>query len=77
MTMPFVIIPVGRANPRAKQFAGLAESSSRQAARLPSESEERMEPGLLGLRAVLPHALLFYTGLYLFVLPYATERTGG
>jgi hypothetical protein len=36
-----------------------------------------MEPGLLGLRAVLPHALLFYTGLYLFVLPYATERTGG
>ena len=28
---------------------------------------------LLGLWAVLPLALLFFTGLYLFVLPYATE----
>jgi hypothetical protein len=27
----------------------------------------------LGLWAVLPLALLFFTGLYLFVLPYATE----
>jgi hypothetical protein len=28
---------------------------------------------LLGLWAVLPLASLFFTGLYLFVLPYATE----
>ena len=27
----------------------------------------------LGLWAVLPLTLLFFTGLYLFVLPYATE----
>jgi hypothetical protein len=27
----------------------------------------------LGLSAVLPLALLFFTGLYLLVLPYATE----
>jgi hypothetical protein len=27
----------------------------------------------LGLWAVLPLALLFFTGLYLLVLPYATE----
>ena len=31
---------------------------------------------LLGLWAVLPLALPFFTGLYLFV-PYATKRTGG
>ena len=36
----------------------------------------------LGLLAVLPLALLLVTGLYLFVLPYATKwrsgrRTGG
>ena len=31
----------------------------------------------LGLLAVLPLALLFFTGLYLFVVPYATKwRTG-
>ena len=28
----------------------------------------------LGLLAVLPLALLFFTGLYLFVLPYAAKR---
>jgi hypothetical protein len=28
---------------------------------------------LLGLWRVLPLALLFFAGLYLFVLPYATE----
>jgi heme A synthase len=27
----------------------------------------------LGLLAVIPLALLFFTGLYLFVLPYATK----
>jgi hypothetical protein len=31
----------------------------------------------LGLWAVLPLALLFFTGLYLFVLPYATEWRSG
>ena len=28
--------------------------------------------GLVGLMALLPLAILFVTGLYLFVLPYAT-----
>jgi heme A synthase len=32
----------------------------------------------VGLLAVAPLALLFFTGLYLFVLPYATKwRSGG
>ena len=31
----------------------------------------------LGLFAVLPLALLLFTGLYLFVLPYATEWRSG
>lgn len=31
----------------------------------------------LGLVAVLPLALLLFTGLYLFVLPYATRWRGG
>jgi len=31
----------------------------------------------LGLLAVAPFALLFLSGLYLFVLPYATRRRGG
>jgi heme A synthase len=31
----------------------------------------------LGLLAVLPLALLFFTGMYLFVLPYAAKRRGG
>ncbi len=31
----------------------------------------------LGLLAVLPLALLFFTGLYLFVLPYATKWRSG
>ena len=33
--------------------------------------------GSLGLLAVLPLALLFVTGLYLFVLPYATRWRSG
>ena len=31
----------------------------------------------VGLLALLPLALLLLTGLYLFVLPYATEWRGG
>jgi len=31
----------------------------------------------VGLLAVLPLALLFFTGLYLFVLPYATRWRSG
>jgi heme A synthase len=31
----------------------------------------------LGLLAVLPLALLFFTGVYLFVLPYATRWRSG
>jgi hypothetical protein len=32
----------------------------------------------VGLLAVIPLALQFFTGLYLFVLPYATKwRSGG
>jgi uncharacterized iron-regulated membrane protein len=31
----------------------------------------------VGLLAVLPLALLFFTGLYLFVLPYATKWRSG
>jgi hypothetical protein len=31
----------------------------------------------LGLLAVLPLALLLFTGLYLFVLPYATKWRSG
>jgi len=31
----------------------------------------------LGLLAVLPLALQFFTGLYLFVLPYATKWRSG
>jgi TRAP-type C4-dicarboxylate transport system permease small subunit len=31
----------------------------------------------VGLLAVLPVALLMFTGLYLFVLPYATQWRGG
>ena len=31
----------------------------------------------LGLLAVLPFALQFFTGLYLFVLPYAAKWRGG
>ncbi len=31
----------------------------------------------VGLLALLPLALLLFTGLYLFVLPYATRRRGG
>jgi len=41
MTMPFVIIPVRRANPWEEQFAGLAESSSRQAVRLRRKADSR------------------------------------
>jgi hypothetical protein len=38
--------PVGRANPRAKQFAGLAESSSRQAVRLQGQADSRKRESL-------------------------------
>jgi hypothetical protein len=31
----------------------------------------------LGLLAVLPLALLMFSGLYLFILPYATKWRGG
>jgi heme A synthase len=31
----------------------------------------------VGLLALLPLALLLFTGLYLFVLPYATRRRSG
>ena len=31
----------------------------------------------VGLLAVVPLALQFFTGLYLFVLPYATKLTSG
>jgi heme A synthase len=31
----------------------------------------------MGLLAVAPLALLFFTGLYLFVLPYAAKWRGG
>jgi hypothetical protein len=31
----------------------------------------------VGLLALLPLALLLFTGLYLFVLPYAGKRRGG
>ena len=31
----------------------------------------------VGLLAVLPLALLFFSGLYLFVLPYATKWRSG
>jgi hypothetical protein len=33
--------------------------------------------GWLGLLALVPLALLLFTGLYLFVLPYATKWRGG
>ena len=33
--------------------------------------------GWVGLLALLPLALLLFTGLYLFVLPYATRWRGG
>jgi hypothetical protein len=33
--------------------------------------------GWLGLLALLPLALLLFTGLYLFVLPYATKWVRG
>jgi hypothetical protein len=33
--------------------------------------------GRVGLLAVLPLALLLFTGLYLFVLPYATKWQSG
>ena len=34
---------------------------------------QKKYPASLGLLAVLPLALLLVTGLYLFVLPYATK----
>ena len=33
--------------------------------------------GWLGLSALVPLALLLFTGLYLFVLPYAVKRRSG
>jgi len=35
---------------------------------------EKKYTNSLGLLAVIPLALQFFTGLYLFVLPYATRR---
>ena len=36
------------------------------------------EPAVwVGFLALLPLALLLFSGLYLFVLPYATKRRGG
>jgi hypothetical protein len=36
------------------------------------------EPAVwVGLLALLPLALLLFTGLYLFVLPYAAKRSSG
>ncbi|MGK4001367.1 hypothetical protein WMF31_01990 [Sorangium sp. So ce1036] len=38
----------------------------------------REEPAVwVGLLALLPLVFLLFTGLYLFVLPYATERRSG
>ena len=44
--------------------------------------QEKQPAVWVGLLALLPLALLLFTGLYLFVLPYATKwrsgrRTGG
>ncbi len=38
---------------------------------------EKKYTASLGLLAVLPLALLLFTGLYLFVLPYATKSGSG
>jgi len=38
---------------------------------------QKKHTGRMGLLAVLPHALLLVTGLYLFVLPYATKWRSG
>ena len=37
---------------------------------------EKKYTNWMGLLAVFPLALLFFTGLYLFVLPYATKWRG-
>jgi heme A synthase len=38
---------------------------------------EKKYTNSLGLLAVLPLALLFFTGVYLFLLPYATKWRSG
>jgi high-affinity Fe2+/Pb2+ permease len=39
--------------------------------------EQRKYTFWVGLMALLPLALLLFTGLYLFVLPYATKWSSG
>ena len=62
MTTPFVTIPVGRANPRAKQLAGPAESSSRQAFRFQAQADSRKRGALdHGIHNHVPGGRLVYT----------------